>query len=104
MTRYLLGVVLLLAVALGGAGFLLKRSYTQNGLYRAQIGQYQEAARKAEEQRKKDMTVLAQRAKENAAAAREMTSLRQKLDRALTANQKWAAEPLPKEVSDALAQ
>lgn len=60
-----------------------------------------QALKAAQEQRKRDQALLARRAADNAAAARQMASLQKALAAALAANSEWATTPVPREVQDA---
>lgn len=97
------GIAVLLA---GGAGALGAYKLTSG---RAATLQAEKAALTAavdalRAQREKDAALLTRRAQAAAAAAREAAALRSKLSSALAANREWAAQPVPKEIQDALAQ
>lgn len=69
---------------------------------RAEVTALQEQARTAAEQRKTDKATMARLAAKNAAAQAAAASARASLRSALTAQPEWAAQPVPKEVRDAL--
>lgn len=102
MTKYLIAAIAALVLALAGVGYLLKGQIAKNGEQSQTIDTLTTALETADKQRKADQALLARRAREKAAIARESASLRLKLDRALAANPDWANQPVPQGVQDAL--
>lgn len=93
-----------LALSLAGCGWALRVQIRANGEQIAQIRSLNGAILRASEQRAVDRATLDRLAKKNAATARESALARASLQRSLTANPTWAAQPVPKEVQDALRQ
>ncbi len=102
LTGYLAAAIAALALALGGAGVLLKRSYTANGALRADVTALRDANEALQDARKLADRVVVARARANAATGRKTARNRTSLDAAIARNPGWASQPLPKEVLDAL--
>lgn len=105
MQARLIALILAFALGLGLAGFgVYRHMAVRLASVEAKLDGAQAALAEAVRQRKLDAALLARRAQENAAAARETALLRQRLRDALAVNREWAEQPVPKEVQDALAQ
>ena len=102
LNKYLLLAILGFGIALTGAGILLKRSWTANGIQKAQIGVLNQTILRAQEQRALDQATLALAARKIASTARETASAQASLASASRQNRSWADQPVPKEVQDAL--
>lgn len=102
--RLLAAVLFALACAGAGAFVAHRMAAGQIAQVTVERDQLSHALAAVAEQRQKDLALLARRTKENAAAARQMAELRQRLDIALQVNREWAETVVPKEVQDALAQ
>lgn len=104
MTRYLAIALALALLALGGAGLLLKRSYTANGAMKAQNTELAQRVKTAQEAAKRSDKASARLAADRLALARSEALLRQRLDAALALpkNREWADSTVPQEVRDAL--
>lgn len=87
-----------------GAGMVWYAMADRLAAAKAEIRTLNSDLQRATEQRATDRATLASLAKKNAATARETASLRQRLDHSLFKNPEWAAQPVPKEVQDALRQ
>jgi len=97
MTQYLMIACAVLALALGGVGFLLKREIAKTAVAEAKVKSLQAAAQKVEK-------VMTKRAKSAAVAKPKAEKKAQDLGAALSKSPAWADQPLPQEVRDALAQ
>ncbi len=102
MTKYLLLAIALLALALGGSGVLLKRSYATNGKQATEITALQDAAKVMQEQARKDRVLITKHAQAKVLLQNKADRLRADLDHSLSANREWADQPIPQEVQDAL--
>lgn len=104
MSKYLIIALAAALAALGGAGWLLKLSYAENGAQKTEIRTLKDERKRAQDALKRERAISAQRRAENAALALEQATLRQSLERSLTANREWADQQVPADVQDALKE
>lgn len=104
MFQVRIALIALVTAALVGLGALGSWRFMVPKLAaaRAQVTALEEQVKTAAEQRKTDQATLARLAQKNAATARAAASARASLRAALAAQPEWAAQPVPKEVRDAL--
>lgn len=104
MFQIRVALVALAAAVLAGLGAFGSWRYMTPKLAaaQAQVTALQEQVKTAAEQRKLDQATLARLAQKNAAQARAAASARASVRSALAAQPEWAAQPVPKEVRDAL--
>lgn len=95
MTKYLLIALFAMALALGGAGWVIYRQIGKAAEQRVKIDALQAAA-------KANKTLIAKRSREAVEAKKETAKLAAALDRSLFSNKEWADQPIPQEVQDAL--
>jgi hypothetical protein len=97
MTQYLMIACAVLALALGGVGFLLKREIAKTAVAEDRV-------KTLEADAKRTAKVTTKRAKAEQAAKPKAEKKAQDLGAALSKAPAWADQPLPQEVRDALAQ
>lgn len=102
MTKYLLIAIALLTLALGGAGYALKREIGHSAQLSLQVSAAQEALRIAQARSVSDRKVSAARASAIASERRKSVKAQADLNAALQANKSWAATQVPTEVLNAL--
>lgn len=101
-TRLTVLFAALLAASVLMAGALGKRLYDQSRQHSAVVADLQRDVKRAQEARKRSDAALVSLRQKNASTARLGASARASLQAATASSPGWAAEPLPKEVQDAL--
>lgn len=92
-----------LVVVLGGGLFVVgKAKVEQATRHTAEMTAMQNAVESLYKAREADQATLARLRQKNAATARKTAFLAHSLSAATAANPAWAAQPIPKEVKDAL--
>jgi uncharacterized protein YcaQ len=100
--RTTLALAALVAVLGGGLFVVWESKVEQATRHKAEMTAMQNAVESLYKAREADQATLARLRQKNASTARKQAFLARSLEAATAANPDWAAQPLPKEVKEAL--